>query len=441
MEKHVAVLGCAWGDEGKGKIVHSLAPDYDYIIRFNGGNNAGHTVVVDDNTYKFHLLPSGILYPDKVSVLANGVVIDPKILVGEIENIESKIGKTNFRVSHAAHVILPYHRKIDGLEGKKVGTTGRGIGPCYQDKVARKGIRIEDLVDSDGEIRTDHFRNLLEETLEAANFILTQKYHEKPFELDDIVEEYTSLAQVFAENVTDTSALLYNAGKKGKRFLFEGAQGIMLDPDIGTYPYVTSSHPTTGGIFTGTGLYFEFDRIIGVVKAYTTRVGEGPMTTELGTAEQTKDEKKDEPFTDENRKKAEAGDEYCMGKFLRKKGVEYGTTTERPRRCGWLDLCIVNKKAKPANGLTELAITKLDVLSDMPSCNERITVCLDYEPPQYAEYPRWQQEIADMREYRELPRQAQQYVQAISNHTELPIKLVSVGPATDALINCDIKPY
>lgn len=410
---HTAVVGCQWGDEGKGKIVHLLAGErntdgtnkYNYVVRFNGGNNAGHTVVTEGETYKFHLLPSGVLHPDIVNVLAHGVVIDPEVLVGEIKELNER-GKftDNLIISNIAHLIMPYQKIRDGREGGKIGTTGRGIGPCYEDKYGRRGIRIEDIVSSSGKIRKDHFAGKVREVIgwyEEHGFIDAKG--EASLKADEIVEQYIDFVGHFKDCVTDTGRLLYEADKRRKRILFEGAQGIMLDTDKGTYPHVTSSHPTVGGIGIGTGIVPELGTVIGVVKAYTTRVGEGPFPTEQDNE---------------------------IGNYMRDKGGEYGTTTGRPRRCGWLDLELV-EIAKRVNGLTEIAMTKLDVLSGLPE--REMNICVRYdsdENPIYLPMDGWREDITEVEHFTQLPNSARRYIGTIEGLTQLQIPIISVGPGS-----------
>ncbi|MFW6273766.1 MAG: adenylosuccinate synthase [Halanaerobium sp.] len=410
------VVGAQWGDEGKGKITDMLAKTADLVVRYGGGNNAGHTVIVDDVKFELHLIPSGILYKDKISVLGGGVVIDPEAMVAEMEGLEARgISLENLYISETAHVILPYHRMLDGLEEKrkgdsKIGTTGKGIGPCYTDKISRRGIRIADLLDE------KRFKAKLEQALDFHNEILEKIYKEERLNAEDIIEEYRPYIEKIEPHVTNTSLLLNKAYAEDKKIFFEGAQGTLLDIDYGTYPFVTSSNPTAGGVCTGTGMGpTTIDDVIGVTKAYLTRVGEGPFPTELDND---------------------------WGEFLRDKGHEYGVTTGRPRRCGWLDIPIL-KHAVRVNGLTEIALTKIDVLTGI----EEIKVCTAYKhgdktveefppyledeipyEPVYESWPGWDEDITGCRDYDELPINAQKYIERIEALVGVPAKIISVGP-------------
>ncbi|MGM0501453.1 MAG: adenylosuccinate synthase, partial [Bacillota bacterium] len=332
------VVGTQWGDEGKGKITDMLCQEADVVGRYQGGNNAGHTVVVEDNEYKLHLIPSGILYEDTKCIIGNGVVIDPKVLIEELDNLADRgIEAENLYLSSKAHVIMPYHRILDKAEENrkgdgKIGTTGKGIGPVYRDKIGRFGIRLEDLLDQ------ETFAAKVKEIVELKNLILEKVYGLDPVDADEIIEEYLGYAEQLESYIVDSSLMVNQQIDQGKNVLFEGAQGTLLDIDHGTYPFVTSSNPTSGGVCSGSGVGpTKIDNVLGVVKAYTTRVGEGPFPAEL---------------------------ENEVGQHLRKKGHEFGTTTGRPRRCGWFDAVIV-KYAARINGLTGLAITKLDVLDEL----------------------------------------------------------------------------
>ncbi|MFW6000967.1 MAG: adenylosuccinate synthase [Halanaerobium sp.] len=410
------VVGAQWGDEGKGKITDMLAKTADLVVRYGGGNNAGHTVIVDDVKFELHLIPSGILYKDKISVLGGGVVIDPEAMVAEMEGLETRgVSLENLYISETAHVILPYHRMLDGLEEKrkgdsKIGTTGKGIGPCYTDKISRRGIRIADLLDE------KRFKAKLEQALDFHNEILEKIYKEERLNAEDIIEEYRPYIEKIEPHVTNTSLLLNKAYAEDKKIFFEGAQGTLLDIDYGTYPFVTSSNPTAGGVCTGTGMGpTTIDDVIGVTKAYLTRVGEGPFPTELDND---------------------------WGEFLRDKGHEYGVTTGRPRRCGWLDIPIL-KHAVRVNGLTEIALTKIDVLTGI----EEIKVCTAYKhgdktveefppyledeipyEPVYESWPGWDEDITGCRDYDELPINAQKYIERIEALVGVPAKIISVGP-------------
>jgi len=410
------VVGAQWGDEGKGKITDMLAKTADLVVRYGGGNNAGHTVIVDDEKFELHLIPSGILYEDKMSVLGGGVVIDPEAMVEEMEGLKERgIKLDNLYISETAHVIMPYHRLLDGLEEKrkgdsKIGTTGKGIGPCYTDKTSRRGIRIADLLDE------KRLKAKLEQTLDFHNEVLEKIYEEEKLYAEDIIEEYRPYIEKIRPHVTNTSLLLNKAYAQDKKIFFEGAQGTLLDIDYGTYPFVTSSNPTAGGVCTGTGMGpTTIDDVIGVTKAYLTRVGEGPFPTELDNE---------------------------WGKFLREKGHEYGVTTGRPRRCGWLDIPIL-KHAVRVNGLTEIALTKIDVLTGI----EEIKVCTAYKhgdkvveefppyleneipyEPVYESWPGWNEDITGCRNYDELPINAQKYIERIEELVGVPAEIISVGP-------------
>ncbi len=399
---HSAVLGTQWGDEGKGKIIDLVAKEHDIIVRAQGGNNAGHTVVINNVKYPFHLLPSAILHPDKICILGNGMVIDPDVLLSEIKNIKAKIGEEHAKlmISDRAHIIEKKHISSDKKKGKKVGTTGRGIGPTYADKINRSGKRYE-----------NHNGKL-------------------------------------AKYVQDTSLFLFNEIKKGKTVLFEGAQATMLDIDHGTYPFVTSSNCTVGGFFTGTGIFVRDLNVIGVAKAYTTRVGEGPFVTELGDYEITKKEKRDNSeklLVKINNKNASAQE---IGRCVRLLGKEYGTTTGRPRRCGWLDTVILRYAAR-VNNLSNFALTKLDVLSGL----KELKICdcyrigkdfireipsditkLQNAVPAYISMPGWDEDITKCRKFEKLPLNAQNYVKMIEELTGVPVKYIGIGPNRDEII-------
>jgi len=416
------VVGTQWGDEGKGKVTDMLASTADVVVRFGGGNNAGHTVIVDDEKFELHLIPSGILYPEKECVIGNGVVIDPVVLVEEMEGLAKRgISLDNLYISETAHVIMPYHRLLDGLEEKrkgqdKIGTTGKGIGPTYTDKAARKGIRVIDLLDE------DRFRKKLEKSLEYKNILLERVYNEEPFSVEEIIEEYKPSIEKIRSHVRNTSLLLDKKIKEDKKIFFEGAQGTLLDIDYGTYPYVTSSNPTAGGVCTGSGVGpVQIDDVIGVAKAYITRVGEGPFPTEL---------------------KGEIGEK------LREKGNEFGVTTGRPRRCGWLDIPVL-KHAVRVNGLTEIVLTKVDILSGF----EEIKVCTayknddevleefpadfeklkDYEPV-YQKFEGWDEDISKVREYENLPENAKKYIEKIEDMVDTRISIIGIGPGREEAI-------
>ncbi|MHB0977591.1 MAG: adenylosuccinate synthase [Candidatus Aquicultorales bacterium] len=412
----IIIIGAQWGDEGKGKVTDWLANDMDFVVRYQGGHNAGHTVIHEGTELRLHLLPSGVLYPHLTSVIGNGLVVDPKALIDELEGLEGAgVDHPKLILSSNAHLIMPYHKMVDQatevrLGRAKIGTTGRGIGPAYGDKAARIGLRVQDLLDM----------KIFREKLEAA---LDRKKPEFAFyELEEpsvngITDEYTGYAERIRGFIGDTEHLLNWALIEGKNVLFEGAQGTMLDLDHGTYPFVTSSSPTAGGACVGTGVSpLRIDRIIGILKAYTTRVGYGPFPTE---------------------ELSEAGE------TLQCVGAEFGTTTGRARRCGWLDGLIL-KYAVEINGITEIALTKLDVLSSF----DRIKICVGYEyegqvyevmpqhqtifhkcTPVYEELPGWQADIGSITEYRDLPEETRGYVARIEEMAGVPITLISVGPS------------
>lgn len=410
------VIGTQWGDEGKGKITDMLAATADVIVRFGGGNNAGHTVIVGDEKYELHLIPSGILYPEKINIIGNGVVIDPEAMVKEMKGLEDRnISLKNLFISENAHVIMPYHRQLDHLEevrkgDDKIGTTGKGIGPAYTDKVARRGIRVIDLLDK------NRFQRKLKSALDYQNLLLEKIYGAKRLNAGEIIEEYQPYIDILRKHVCNISLLLEKARVAGKKIFFEGAQGTLLDIDYGTYPFVTSSNPTAGGVCTGSGMGpTRIDDVVGVAKAYLTRVGEGPFPTEL---------------------------ENEIGELLREKGHEYGVTTGRPRRCGWFDIPIL-KHAYRVNGLTEIALTKLDVLSGF----EEIKVCMSYSyqgevleefpteleilsecEPIYATFPGWNEDITSINKFEDLPENARNYVMTIEERLNVPVKTIGTGP-------------
>jgi len=410
------VLGAQWGDEGKGKITDLMADRMDIVVRFAGGNNAGHTVVCGEDEFKLHLMPSGILYPHITTVIGNGVVINPKILLEEMDSLHERgISCVKLRISCNAHLVMPYHMAFDhlgelSLGSAKLGTTHRGIGPAYSDKADRMGMRVQDLLDD------KIFRTKLETALERKNAILVKAFDQEPFDVDSIMTEYMGYAERLAPHIEDTSLLLHKALEDGKKVLFEGAQGTLLDLDHGTYPFVTSSSPTVGGVFTGTGVGpTHVEKVLGVAKAYVTRVGYGPFPTE---------------------QQNEVGEK--MGQM----GVEYGTTTGRKRRCGWLDVVLLRYAAR-VNGLTGIALTKLDVLSAF----DRLKVCVGYSyqgkiyhdfpphqtifhkcEPEYLEIPGWMSDITDITERNDLPEEALRYVEFVEEAAGVPVEIVSVGP-------------
>lgn len=415
------VLGAQWGDEGKGKMTDYLAEGADVVVRFQGGNNAGHTVEVGDKQYKLHLIPSGILYGDKLNVIGNGVVIDPKGFFEEIDyltNLGVRVTPENLIVSDRAQVILPYHKILDVLKEKArgkndIGTTGKGIGPCYTDKIERSGIRVCDFV------KPEVFREKLAANIAAKNEYITKVLGGETINFEEVYGEYSKIAERLKPFVQDTSVKIYDEIKGDKKVLFEGAQGMLLDIDHGTYPYVTSSNTTAGGVCTGAGIGpTMINSAIGIAKAYTTRVGKGPFPTEL----------EDE-----------------VGEWIREKGHEYGTTTGRSRRCGWLDLVIVKTSVRVC-GLTSLGVTKIDTLAGL----DKLKVCvgykfedkvIDYFPasledlavcePVYEEFDGWDDSVAEARSYEELPENAKKYLKRIEEFTGAKISIISVGPRRD----------
>lgn len=418
----IAIIGGQWGDEGKGKATDLLGDRIDYVVKFNGGNNAGHTVVIGDEKYALHLLPSGILTPGVVPVIGNGVVVDLGVLFAELGHLTARgIDTSRLRVSGNAHVIPEYNRALDQvterfLGKRRIGTTGRGIGPTYADKMTRVGIRIQDIFD-------EHIlRQKVEGALTVKNELLVKTYNRRAFSVDEIVDNLLEYADRLAPMVADTSLELHEALAAGKTVVFEGGQATMLDIDHGTYPYVTSSSATAGGAATGAGVSpREIDRIVGIQKAYITRVGSGPFPTEL---------------------------EDAAGERLRERGGEFGTTTGRPRRTGWFD-SVVARYASRINGFTDLVMTKLDVLSGF----ERIPVCVAYDvegqrfdempmsqsdvhhaTPIYEEFPGWDADISGVRSFAELPAAAQDYVRAIEELSGARISAIGTGPARDDII-------
>jgi len=405
MVQTIIILGSQWGDEGKGKFVDYLAEKSDMVVRFAGGNNAGHTVVVGEEVYKLHLIPSGIVHQDKINIIGNGTVIDPEVLLKEIEGVESRdisVTNNNLLISQFAHVITPEQIEEDKAKGGKIGTTGRGIGPCYRDKISRTGKRII-----------------------------------------DFVKEDSSTAKRLSPLVADTPLIVNNAIAEGKKILFEGAQGTLLDIDHGTYPFVTSSNCTAGGACTGAGVGpTKIDKVHAILKAYVTRVGRGPFPTELGTDEDTINEDADAKLTEEDIQKANDGDEYTAGYVLRKQGFEYGTTTGRARRTGWLDTVIARYAVK-INGLDSFILTKLDVLQNI----KKIKICTHYEidgkkvedfpadleslekcKPVYEEVDGFDEDITGVTKYDDLPDTVKAYLKRIEELVGCPISIVSVGP-------------
>ena len=418
----IVLLGAQWGDEGKGKATDLLGDRVKYVVRYQGGNNAGHTVVIGDQKYALHLLPSGILTPSCIPVIGNGVVIDPAVLLEEIAGLNERgVDTSNLKISTNAHLITPYHRTIDKVSerflGKsKIGTTGRGIGPAYADKINRIGIRVQDLFD------TSILRQKIEGALRDKNQVLIKVFNRKSIEIDDVLKEYLECADILRPYVTDTSLFLNQALDKGETVLLEGSQGTLLDVDHGTYPFVTSSNPTAGGASTGSGVGpTRISRVIGIVKAYTTRVGSGPFPTEL---------------FDED------------GEKLRSIGGEFGTTTGRSRRCGWYDAPIA-RYAVRINGITDFFLTKLDVLTGW----EKIPVCVAYEvdgvrvdelpasqtdfhhaKPIYEYLPGWKENISKAKSVEDLPNNAQEYVKFLEKVSGAPISAIGVGPGREETI-------
>ncbi len=418
----VVIIGAQWGDEGKGKATDLLAGRIDYVVKFNGGNNAGHTVVVGDEKYALHLLPSGILTPGVTPVIANGVVVDIEVLFGELDALSARgVDVSKLLISANAHVITGYHRTMDKvterfLGKRQIGTTGRGIGPAYADKINRIGIRMQDLFDE------NILRQKVEGALNVKNHLLVKVYNRRAIGVDEIVDELLGYADRLRPMVVDTGLVLHQALERGETVLFEGGQATMLDVDHGTYPFVTSSNATAGGAATGSGIGpNRIDRVIGIVKAYTTRVGSGPFPTEL---------------FDES------------GEFLRKTGFEFGTTTGRPRRCGWYDAPIARYTAR-VNGVTDFVMTKLDVLTGL----ESIPVCVAYDvdgvrvdevpvsqsdfhhaTPIYEMLPGWTEDISGARSFDDLPTNAQDYVLAIEAMSGARISAIGVGPGRDAIV-------
>jgi adenylosuccinate synthase len=418
----IVLIGAQWGDEGKGKATDLLADRIDYVVKFNGGNNAGHTVVIGDEKYALHLLPSGILTPGVTPVISNGVVIDISVLFAELDALNSRgIDTSKLRVSANAHVITDYHRTLDKvterfLGKRQIGTTGRGIGPTYADKINRVGIRIQDIFDE------GILRQKVESALELKNHLLVKIYNRRAISADAIVEELLSYRERLAPMVADTALELNNALDDDKVVLFEGGQATMLDIDHGTYPFVTSSNATAGGAATGSGIGpNKIERVIAVIKAYTTRVGSGPFPTEL---------------FDED------------GEYLRAKGFEFGTTTGRPRRCGWYDAPIARYTSR-INGVTDFVLTKLDVLTGL----EKIPVCVAYDvdgvrfdevpvnqsdfhhaKPILEYFPGWNEDITGARSFSDLPKNAQEYVKALEAMSGARFSAIGVGPARDAII-------
>ncbi|TCI68462.1 adenylosuccinate synthase [Exiguobacterium sp. SH0S7] len=418
----VVVVGTQWGDEGKGKITDFLSKQADVVARYQGGDNAGHTIVFNDTKYKLHLIPSGIFYSDKTCVIGNGMVVNPKSLITELAYLHERgVSTDNLRISNRAHVILPYHQLQDKLEedakgDAKVGTTLKGIGPCYMDKAARIGIRIADLLDK------EVFAEKLKTVLAIKNRMFVKMYEVDAVEFDDIFEEYYAYGQQFAKYVCDTSVVLNDALDEEQKILFEGAQGVLLDIDHGTYPFVTSSNAASGGVSSGAGIGpSKIDHVVGVCKAYTSRVGDGPFPTQLD-------------------------DE--IGHTIREVGKEYGTTTGRPRRVGWFDSVVV-RHSRRVSGITDLCLNSIDVLTGL----ETLKICTAYEyegklldeyppnfrvlekcEPVFEELPGWTEDITGVRKFEDLPVNAQRYVKRIEALTGIELLTFSVGPAREQTV-------
>ncbi|WP_122263561.1 adenylosuccinate synthase [Ornithinimicrobium cerasi] len=418
----IVLVGAQWGDEGKGKATDLLGSEIDYVVKFNGGNNAGHTVVVGDQKYALHLLPSGILSPGCTPVIANGVVIDLAVLIEELDGLEARgVDTSKLLISASAHLIPPYNRVLDRvherfLGKRRIGTTGRGIGPTYADKMNRIGIRVQDLYD------TSILRQKVESALDTKNQLLLKVYNRRAIEVEEVMEELLRHAERIRPMVTDTVLELGQALDAGKTVLFEAGQATLLDVDHGTYPFVTSSNATSGGACTGSGVPpTRIERVIGVFKAYTTRVGEGPFPTEL---------------------------QDDLGQRLRDVGAEYGTTTGRPRRCGWADV-VIGRYAQRVNGITDFVVTKLDVLTGL----ETVPVCVAYDvqgtrfeempvnqsdfhhaTPVYEELPGWSEDITGCREFADLPDAAQRYVERLEELMGARVSVIGVGPGRDQVV-------
>ncbi|MDF2655323.1 MAG: adenylosuccinate synthase [Bacillota bacterium] len=418
----LAIVGSQWGDEGKGKIIDYLAEKADMVVRGQGGNNAGHTVVIGDKKYALHLIPSGILNPGAVNIIGNGVVFDPEGFFNELADLEKDgVDTSNIFISDRAHIVFPYHKVLDGLyeaaRGKDdIGTTKKGIGPCYMDKIERSGIRTCDMLDE------ETFREKLAAQIDKKNDIIVKLLGGTPVDKAAMIETFVDYAKRLTPYIRDTGVMVYENLKQGNKVLFEGAQGSLLDVDLGTYPYVTSSHPTSGGFTTGSGIGAgAIQEVLGITKAYTTRVGKGPFVTE---------------------------EDNETGNKIRELGREYGVTTGRPRRCGWFDAVVVRYSAR-INGMTSLSLMLLDVLGEF----ETIKICTSYEhngeqiehfparldllescKPVYRELKGWMADISGCRTYDELPEEAKAYIEAIEETTGVPVKIISVGPRRDQTI-------
>ncbi len=412
----VVITGAQWGDEGKGKVIDFLASQSDVVVRGQGGNNAGHTVVVGDKKYALRLIPSGILNPEAINIIGNGVVLDPEGFLNEVEKLEKEgICTKNIRISDRTHLIFPYHKGLDDLAERsrgdnRIGTTKNGIGPCYMDKVERSGIRMCDLMDE------EVFREKLSHQLKRKNNVIQKIYGGEPFDEAEMLKAYLVYAEKLRPYVEDTTVTLYEAVKAGKKVLFEGAQGTLLDIDFGTYPFVTSSHPISGGFAVGTGIGPNcIEEVLGIAKAYTTRVGKGPFVTEQDN---------------------ETGDK------IRKAGNEFGTVTGRPRRCGWFDVVMVRYSAR-INGMTSIALMLLDVLTGV----EELKICIAYDirgkrvehfpaslkdladaKPVYETFEGWNEDITGITSFEDFPENAKKYINRIEELVDVPIKIVSIGP-------------
>ncbi len=418
----IVLLGTQWGDEGKGRITDLLASYMNMVVRFQGGNNAGHTVIANGEEFRLHHIPSGILYPEILCIIGNGVVINPEVLIEELEDVNKKgVSAENLRISGNAHLVMPYHIIFDKageqrLGKSKIGTTCKGIGPAYADKAYRTGIRVQDLLDY------KIFRTKLEETLKLKNNIIEKIYGLEPLKIEEILEKYMGYSKRIGKYIVDTSILINSYLDDGKFVLFEGAQGTLLDIDHGSYPFVTSSSTVAGGACTGAGVGpKKVNEIIGVAKAYTTRVGSGPFPTEI---------------------------EGSFGDYIREKGHEYGTTTGRPRRCGWIDTLVV-KYSIMLNSIDSIALTKLDVLSGL----KEVKICISYKykgktykeipphqtimhkcEPVYKSLPGWGEDISQVKSYMELPEKTRKYIEAIESLINIPVSMISVGPERSQII-------
>lgn len=447
--KSILVVGGQFGDEGKGKIVDLVVErsGVETVVRYNGGSNAGHTIVLDGGKFPLHQVPSGILHPHVLNLVGAGVVLDPPALVREIAELRARgVACENLRISDRAHLVMPWHRALDAILGGRLGTTSRGIGPCYEDRASRRGLRVGDLVDAAGRVDRGHFANRVREVGQEKNLLLERVHGAPPLDLDRIVDEYCAAAETFAAQVADLSPILEQRAAEGRPVLYEGAQGALLDVDWGSYPYVTSSSCSLGGCAVGVGFDPDPELRLAVVKAYTTRVGEGPFPTELGDPEIVKRRDAVEPgaplptLEGGEREAALAGDEEAMGRWLRLAGAEFGTTTGRPRRTGWLDMAAV-RHAVRVSGLNALAITKLDVLDGIPA----LRIGVGYEVrgqrtdrlpsrardlaaarPVYEELPGWPT-LGGAETFEDLPPEARRYVNRMAELAGIPVRILSVG--------------